>query len=335
MSKGMMVLVVLMILALFTLIISFGIVNVSPTEVGVQVNKLAGTVSPEPLGVGYHFYNRWKTDVVVYQVAARSYPPDTEKSEQSDEYNLDLKTKDGQNINLDLTIIYSLFAKEVPNLHQQIGSNYETEILLPQIRSEARIVVGSYSAEEIYQGKVRQEIQVCIAKELGLAVQKYPAIQIQDALIRDFSFSREFEKAIEEKKLAAQRVEINKNLAAAQEQEALKQEAEARGKKLMAIQEAEGIAESNKIKADAERYKLEQEAAGKLAGYKADAEGKKLQAEALGGGENVVALMFAEKIPPTLQIWGVPVGQNNTSLMDLSGVFKNMFQAAPAAVPGK
>ena len=107
---------------------------------------------------------------------------------------------------------------------------------------------------------------------------------------------------------------------------AKKQEADARGKKLMAIQDAEGEAQAKKINADAERYKLEQEAAGKLAGYKADAEGKKLQAEALGGGSNVVALKFAENIPDKLQIWGVPVGNQNTSIMDISGVFGNMFK---------
>jgi len=58
------------------------------------------------------------------------------------------------------------------------------------------------------------------------------------------------------------------------------------------------------------------------------AEGKKLQAEALGGGQNVVALKFAENIPSKLQIWGIPTGQNNTSLMDVSGIFGKMFKSS-------
>ena len=92
------------------------------------------------------------------------------------------------------------------------------------------------------------------------------------------------------------------------------------------VNQAEGRAQSAKIEADACRYKLEQEALGNLAIYRADAEGKKLQAEALGGGANVVALKFAENIPDKLQIWGIPVGQNNTSLLDVSGVFGKMFE---------
>ena len=197
-----------------------------------------------------------------------------------------------------MTIIYALASNQVPNLHAEVGSNYEDQILLPQIRSESRIAIGEYSAEEIYQGKVRDTIQKQIKDKLTEVLAKYPAIQVHDALIRHFEFSRDFEVAIEQKKLAAQQVEINKNRALAEEEEAKRQEAQARGQKLKAIQEAEGRAQSAKIEADAQRYKLEQEAAGSLAKFKAEAEGKKLLADALGGGQNVVALKFAENIPP-------------------------------------
>ena len=317
---------IVLLIAVFLLIITFGWVNVHPTEVAVEVNKVAGKISDAPKGVGYHFFNRWVTDMVIYKVAARAYPADTVEGGDTKKYSLELKTNDGQNVQVDLTIIYALDPANVPLLHQQIGSNYEDQILLPQIRSEARLAIGGYSAEEIYQGKVRDEIQQGIKAKLVSVLSKYPALKIQDALIRHFAFSPDFERAIEQKKLAAQQVEINKNKALAQEEEAKRQEAEARGMKLKAIQEAEGRAQSARIEADAARYKLEQDAAGNLAIYKADAEGKRLQAEALGGGQNVVALKFAEKIPDKLQIWGVPVGQNNTSLMDVSGIFGEMFK---------
>jgi regulator of protease activity HflC (stomatin/prohibitin superfamily) len=306
---------------------TFGWINVAPSEVAVEVNKLAGKVNEMPRGVGYHFFNRWITDMVVYKVAARSFPHDSMATDaHANEWNMSLKTNDGQKIDVDMTIIYSLNAKDVPSLHQTIGPTYEDQILLPQIRSEARIAIGQYSAEQMYQGKVREEIQSQIKEKLTQALAKYPAINIQDALMRDFKFEAEFQKAIEQKKLAAQNVEVNKNRALSQEQEALRVEAEARGEKLKAIQQAQGRAESMKVEADAQRYKLEQEAAGQLAKYKADAEGKRLSAEALGGGANVVALEFAKNIPDKLQIWGIPVGQNNTSLMDLSGVFKGMLE---------
>lgn len=308
------------------LIVTFGWVNVHPTEVAVEINKIAGKISEAPKGVGYHFYNRWITDMVIYKVSARAYPSDTIEASDSKKYSLELKTNDGQNVQVDLTIIYALDPNNVPLLHQQIGVNYADQVLLPQIRSEARLAIGQYSAEEIYQGKVRDEMQQVIRQKLADVLAKYPAIKIHDALIRHFAFSPDFEKAIEQKKLAAQQVEINKNKAAAEEQEAFRKENQAKGEKLKAIQEAEGRAQSAKIEADAQRYKLEQEASGNLAIYKAEAEGKKLLADALGGGQNVVALRFADKIPDKLQIWGIPTGQQNTSLMDVSGIFGDMFK---------
>ncbi len=316
---------VLSIIGLSMLLMTIGWVDVKPNEVAVEVNKVLGRVNPTSRGVGYHFFNRWITDMVIYKISARSYPSDTLASEDYKKYNLELKTNDGQNVSVDLTVIYALRANEVPQLHQQIGKYFEDQILLPQIRSEARLALGRYPAEQIYQGSVRDEMQNLIKKKLEDVLAKYPAIQIHDALIRHFEFSQAFEQQIEQKKLAAQQVEINKNRALAQEEEAKRQEAEARGYKLKVLQEAEGRAQSAKIEADAQRYKLEQEAAGRLAAFKAEAEGKKLLADALGGGQNVVALKFAEQIPSKLQIWGIPTGQNNTSLMDLSGLFKGMF----------
>jgi regulator of protease activity HflC (stomatin/prohibitin superfamily) len=316
----------LFLVAALIVVGTIGIANVHPTEVAVEVDKVAGKISQLPLGVGYHFYNRWFKDLVIYHVAAQAYPRDTLGEGGHKQYTLPLKTNDGQNVNVDLTILYALASNEVPALHQQVGINYEDQVLLPQIRSEARMAIGRYSAEQIYQGQLRDEIQELLRTQLSEALSKYPAIRVQDALIREFDFSDAFENMIERKKLAAQEVEVNKNRALAQEEEAKRQEAEARGMKLKVIQEAEGRAQSAKIEADAERYKLEQEAAGKLALFKAEAEGKRLLTEAMGGGANVVAFEFARNLAPKLQVWGIPVGENNTSLMDVSGVFGKMFQ---------
>lgn len=304
---------------------------VEPGWVGVVVHK--GTfggvtgVDHEPLNTGIHYYNHWTTDITKYKVVSRSFPSQSMATEDTEkQYNMELKTNDGQNVLVDMTVIYSLNAKEVPILHETVGPNYEDQILLPQVRSEARIAIGQSPAEDLYQGKVREVIQESVKQKLIDSVTKvYPAIQIRSALMRHFRFSDAFENAIEQKKLQDQNVEINKKKALAQEQEALATEAIARGQKLKVIQEAEGRASSARIEADAARYKLEQEAAGNLAKNKADAEGKRLQADALGGGANVVALKFAESLPQHFQVFGIPMGQSNSSIQDLSGMFGNMF----------
>ena len=37
-------------------LMTFGMVNVRPTQVAVETNKALGKVNPEPQGVGYHLY---------------------------------------------------------------------------------------------------------------------------------------------------------------------------------------------------------------------------------------------------------------------------------------
>ena len=86
------------IVVLFMFLLTLGWVNVKPTEVAVEINKVAGKVSEIPKGVGYHFFNRWITDMVIYKVAAMSYPSSTLESEKEKIYTLELKTNDGQNV---------------------------------------------------------------------------------------------------------------------------------------------------------------------------------------------------------------------------------------------
>jgi len=325
--------IVIIVICLF-LMGSCGLVNVKSTDVAVRVDKIMGKVDQKIYGVGYHFFNRITTDMFVYHVGTRSFPGDSMKTEQMDnKWTLDLKTNDGQAVNIDLTVLYCLKPNEVPALHQQVGTNYEDQVLLPMVRSEARIAIGNYSAEELYQGKVREEIQKGLTVKLANALSKYPAILIQDTAMRHFAFNSEFEKAIEAKKLAAQNVEVNKQRALAQLEESKRIEAEATGGKLKAIQEAQGRAQSAKTEADASRYAKEQEAQGNLALAKADAEGKRLQANALGSGKNVVALEFAKHLAPTLKTVIVPAGQNSTNLMDLSGFTKGLFSRAGDDAP--
>jgi regulator of protease activity HflC (stomatin/prohibitin superfamily) len=172
---------ILMCFILLFFMMTFGYVNVHPTEVAVEVDKTAGKVVETPKGVGYHFFNRFTTDMVVYVVSARAFPNDSMKTDaHSNEWNMSLKTNDGQNVSVDMTVIYSLNANEVPKLHQAVGQDYENQILLPQIRSEARIAIGEYSAEEIYNGRTRDLIQKQIKDRLTESVAKYPAINIQD-----------------------------------------------------------------------------------------------------------------------------------------------------------
>lgn len=72
MKKNLLVFLAVVGLVIFG-VVSFGWIDVHPTEVAVEINKVAGKVSEKPLGVGYHFYNRWITDMVIYKGISVGY----------------------------------------------------------------------------------------------------------------------------------------------------------------------------------------------------------------------------------------------------------------------
>ena len=323
---------------LLPLIVGCVVANVEPGEGGVKTVKFVGKrgIEEKVYDIGTHFYVPVIRDFVVYRWQARNFPESVAEREEEEEYLLQFKTTDGQNVQCDVSVIYSLEKAKLYRLHDNPGPDYENQLLLPTMLSFSRIELGKYSAEDIYQGAVREEMQEKIKSAMNEFLNPYHII-INEALLQNFAFSPEFEKRVEEKKLAAQQVEINKNYVLAAQEEAKRKEAEAEGGKLAAIKEAEGKAQSQKIAADANRYAKEQDAKGILAIKLSEAEGQKKLAEALGGGQNVVALRFAEELPEKLQIWGVPTGGgDSSSFMDLSGIFGGMFKPTPLpATPPK
>ena len=317
----------ILLLLILLLSASYGCVKIEPGKVGVLTNNLWNRgVVLKPLETGFRVVIPVAQQVDIYNIKSRKYemtktPEEGEKIGRDD---IEFKTIDGQVVFCDVTIIYSLIKDLVPQLHQTVGSEYLDQKLRPTARSTIRNFLGMHTAEDIYSGEIRIKVQENIKTNLNKDLNEV-GIKIDSTLIRSFVFSDAFEGKIEEKALAAQEIEINKNKVKAAEELAKKMEAEAMGKRLAIVQEAEGNAEKKRLEADAMRYEQEQRAKGILAVKLAEAEGKGKLAEALGGGENVVRLEYASNIPDKLQIWGIPTGDENVSIMDLSGIFKNML----------
>jgi regulator of protease activity HflC (stomatin/prohibitin superfamily) len=317
----------ILLLILLIISLSIGCVKIEPGKVGVLTNNMIKRgVDPKPLETGFRLVIPIVQQVDIYDIRVRKYemtkvPTEGEKAGRDD---IDFKTVDGQVVFCDVTLIYSLIKDLVPQLHQAVGKEYLDQALRPTARSTIRNYLGMYTADNIYSGEIRIKVQDAITNAMNKSLNGI-GINVVSILIRTFEFSEAFESKIEEKALAAQEVEVNRNKVKAAEELAKKLEAESKGKRLAMVQEAEGIAQKKRLEADAWRYEQEQQAKGILAVALAEAEGKGKLAEALGSGDNVVKLEFARRIPDKLQIWGIPTGQESSSFMDLSGVFKNMF----------
>ena len=147
---------------------------------------------------------------------------------------MDVLDKNGLSINVDVTVRFNPIYDEIGYLHENFGANYVNKLVVPEVRSAVRQVMGRFTAEEIYSTK-RAEVETSIKTETENTL-KNNNIEMQALLIRSINLPEQIKSAIENK--------------LKQEQEALayqfrldKEKSEAERKRIA----ADGEAVANKI----------------------------------------------------------------------------------------
>lgn len=145
-------------------------------------------------------------------------------------------SRDLQEVDSTLAVNYRIDYERAIELYKTVGLKYEVVIIQPAIEESVKAVTSRYTAEQLITR--RSEVSQECMEELSLKVSKYGII-VNDFNITNFNFSEEFNKAIEEKQVAEQKV-----LTAKQELERDKIEAE----KIIVAAEAEQKA--NELKSE-------------------------------------------------------------------------------------
>ncbi|RMD72064.1 MAG: prohibitin family protein, partial [Bacteroidetes bacterium] len=97
----------------------------------------------------------------------------------------------------DLSYRYQPMPEKIGYLHDEIGPDYHRRIIIPEIRSATREVIGKYLPEELYSTK-REAIQDEIFERTQKSVaEKY--IILDAVLIREVTLPESLQKAIERK----------------------------------------------------------------------------------------------------------------------------------------
>ncbi|HIB76232.1 MAG TPA: prohibitin family protein [Flavobacteriales bacterium] len=198
-------------------------VKIDAGEKGVLYHLLGEGLDVETVyPQGLHLIAPWNT-MYIYDV----------KIHESFE-KMDVLSKNGLNIKLDLTLLFNPKVAEIGYLHNEIGVDYADRILMPAIRSVTREVIGDFLPEELYSTKREAIEDQIFTKTTELIKDKH--IFLDAVFIRDVILPGGLQASIE-KKLK-------------QEQEALeydfkiqKETKEAERKKI----EAQGIAEFQRI----------------------------------------------------------------------------------------
>jgi regulator of protease activity HflC (stomatin/prohibitin superfamily) len=134
----------------------------------------------------------------------------------------------GLTIRTELSYRYRPIQEKIGVLHNNVGENYHERIVIPEIRSATREVIGKYLPEELYSSK-RDSIQTEIF-DLAAARISEKNIALDAVLIRDVGLPEKLKQAIERKLQEEQSsLEYEFRLTRA-EKEAERQRIEAEGK---------------------------------------------------------------------------------------------------------
>lgn len=214
--------VIAAVLFLIVVLFSSSFRTIKSGEVGIRVRF--GKVVSTQMNEGINFKIPFIEKIVKMNIQVQKTEIETESS-----------SKDLQLVNMRLAVNYKIDGKKATNLYKNVGTKYEDVILQPAIQESIKAVTSKYTAEELITK--RNEVSIESMKELDNKVNKY-GIVIDNFNITNFNFSEEFNKAIEEKQVAEQKV-----LTAKQELEKAKVDAE---KKVVAA-EAEKTANDLKM----------------------------------------------------------------------------------------
>ncbi len=160
--------------------------TIDPGEKGVIFKPFGeGIVKDYTYNQGFHVIMPWNT-MYIYDVRLH------EGFE-----TMKVLSKNGLGINIDLTYRYKPIADKIALLHDEIGKDYKEKIIIPEIRSATREVIGKYLPEELYSSK-RESIQDEIYERTKKAISdKY--VDLDAVLIRNVVLPKTLQAAIERK----------------------------------------------------------------------------------------------------------------------------------------
>ena len=174
----------------------------------VVFNNITGGVSAR--GEGLTILMPFTQTATLYDVRTQNYTMSRVVNEgaQSGDDSIPALTSDGQEVAVDVSILFHPDPNHIAELHRNIGADFIAKIIRPAGRSVTRSAVTKYPVIDLY-GPKRSALQDEISTELKNLFEK-SYIVLDSLLVRNVDFSDEFKKAIEQKQVAQQAAERKK-----------------------------------------------------------------------------------------------------------------------------
>lgn len=286
---GSTVVIVLVVAAVLTTL-GAGLVYVESNERGVVKTVRAGGVRPEPLQPGLHWILPIVEQVVTYSISNQTYTMSVAPQEgqvQGDD-SIRARTKDGQEVIVDASVIYQIDPGKVVPLHIAWQDRYENGFVRPEVRGIIRDVVSQYGVEEVVSSKRAEMVQI-ISDALSSSMAENNLLML-DFVLRDIHFSEAYAQAVEQKQIAEQQALQAEFVVESKKQEAEQARQIAQGQADAAVIAAQGAAEARLIQAEAE------------------ARANELLADSLENNPELLQYQYILKLSPGVQTIFIPSG---------------------------
>ena len=197
--------------------------TVEPGEKAVVFHRFGQGLDKENVkDQGFHLIAPWN-EKYIYNVRI-----------QEDLSIMEVLSKNGLTIKTELSYRYKPMDDKIGYVHDDLGDGYHENIIIPEIRSVTREVIGEYLPEELYSTK-RETIEDEIYERTKLSLAQKNLL-LDAVLIRDVTLPKTLQDAIENK-LKQEQMSLEYEFKIEQaEKEAQRQ-----------IIEAEGKAKANRI----------------------------------------------------------------------------------------
>jgi regulator of protease activity HflC (stomatin/prohibitin superfamily) len=279
----------LLVVAAVVTVVSMGLVFIQPEERGVVISALSPDgIRHDALQPGLRFVIPFAEQVKTYPISRQTYTMSaaTGEGQVTGDDSIRARTKDGQEVLIDGSVIYSIDPTKVVDLHINWQDRYQDNVVRPLARGIIRDIASQYGVEEIVSSK-RTEMEAKISAELEKKLGDNELL-LTDFILRDLHFSDEYAAAVEQKQIAEQQAQQAAFVVQQRKQEAEQARQTAQGQADSAVIASKGAAEARLIQADAEKTAL------------------LLIAEALKDKPELLTYQYITKLAPNVQAMFLP-----------------------------
>lgn len=196
----------------------------------VGVYSLFGKVSANEMNPGLNLVNPLgKVEKMSIRTEQYTMSVAQEEGQRQGDDSIDALSKEGLQLKLDITVLYSLQKDKASDVYSQLGREFAEKVIRPEIRSAIREVVAQYDANAVYSEK-RTEMTSKISDGLKSSLLKR-GITVEDVLLRNVILPAKLSDSIQEKLQADQEQQRYDFVLQKEEKEAERKRIEAAGQR--------------------------------------------------------------------------------------------------------